>query len=154
MRPSRIFAVAGLSALPLVLAGPVQAAQPVFESIDIDEEHVAVHLSEECGFTITASVQGSLTIRTYDQEKGLIEVGTANITTILSGPGGEYTLRDVGSNLVRVTPDGDVILTVVGQVPFAFTGALKFDLVTEEAILEPQHLTQDERAEVCAALAG
>ena len=157
MRPSRILAVIGLTTLPLVpvlLAAPSAAAPPVFERIDIDEQHVAVHLSADCGFTIIASVHGFLTIRTSDRDQGLVEVGTANITTILSGPGGEITLRDRGANLVQVTPDGDVILSVVGQVPFDFTGALKVDLITEEVLLEPHHLTGDQRAEACAALAG
>jgi hypothetical protein len=32
-----------------------------------------------------------------------------------------------------------VILSIVGQVPFEFTGVMKINLETEEVILEPHH---------------
>ena len=37
-------------------------------------------------------------------------------------------------------------------MPFNFTGVLKIDLETGEAILEPQHLTGESVERACAAL--
>lgn len=71
-----------------------------------------------------------------------------------SANGNEYHARDVGGDLVRITPDGTAILMVIGQLPFAFTGVLKVNLDTGDVILEPQHSTVDELAEACAVLAG
>jgi hypothetical protein len=45
--------------------------------------------------------------------------------------------KEVGIDLIRVTPDGTVILMVVGQVPFEFTGVMKINLTTGEVILSP-----------------
>ena len=65
-----------------------------------------------------------------------------------------YRFRDVGADLFRVEPDGTAILMIVGQVPFGFAGALKIDLETGEAILEPQHSLEGNVEEACAALAA
>jgi hypothetical protein len=58
----------------------------------------------------------------------------------------QVRFRDVGIDLVRVEPDGTVILSIVGQVPFGFTGVLKINLDTGEAILEPHHIVDTTRA--------
>ena len=52
----------------------------------------------------------------------------------------------------RIEPDGTAILMIIGQVPFEFTGVLKIDLETGEAILEPQHTTEENLEKACAAL--
>jgi hypothetical protein len=62
----------------------------------------------------------------------------------------QIRVRDVGIDQVRVAPDGTVILSIVGQVPLGFTGVLKLDLDTGEAILEPHHFADIE--EVCEQL--
>jgi hypothetical protein len=49
-----------------------------------------------------------------------------------------------------VQPDGTVILSIVGQVPFEFTGVLKINLETGEVILEPHHEVDPTR--VCEPL--
>ena len=43
-------------------------------------------------------------------------------------------------------PDGTVVLVIVGQVPFDFTGVLMIDLTTGETILEPHHIVDTTRA--------
>jgi hypothetical protein len=58
----------------------------------------------------------------------------------------------VGIDQVRAQPDGTAILSIVGQVPLGFTGVLKIDLDTGEAILEPHHFV--DIAEVCEQLTG
>lgn len=72
----------------------------------------------------------------------------------LTATAGDNTIRfrDVGADLVRIEPDGTAILMIIGQLPFDFTGVLKIDLETGEAILEPQHVTGDEVEDACAIL--
>lgn len=53
-----------------------------------------------------------------------------------------------------VTPEGVVILSISGQMPFLFTGILKINLETGEEVLVPQHLTGENVVRVCAILAG
>jgi hypothetical protein len=53
--------------------------------------------------------------------------------------------------VIRVTPDGAMVLSIIGQVPFDFTGILKFNLNTGEVIQEPQHFTGD-TTKACAKL--
>ena len=63
-----------------------------------------------------------------------------------------YRMRDVGADHVQIKPDGTAILMIIGQIPFDFTGVLKIDLDTGEAILEPQHSLEGRIADACAAL--
>lgn len=60
--------------------------------------------------------------------------------------------RDVGADLTRIEPDGTAVLMIIGQIPFGFTGVLKIDLETGEAILEPQHSLEGRIEEACAVL--
>jgi hypothetical protein len=62
----------------------------------------------------------------------------------------QIRVRDVGIDQVRVQPDGTVILSIVGQVPFGFTGVLKLNPETGEILLEPHHVA--DIAEVCELL--
>jgi hypothetical protein len=63
-------------------------------------------------------------------------------------------LRGVGAEVTMVTPEGVVILSISGQMPFLFTGTLKINLETGEEVLVPQHLTGENVVRVCAILAG
>jgi hypothetical protein len=56
----------------------------------------------------------------------------------------QIRVRNVGADLVRVTPDGTAIITTTSQVPFEFTGVLKINLDTDEVILEPHHFVDIE----------
>jgi hypothetical protein len=62
------------------------------------------------------------------------------------------TVRDVGGDVLRVEPDGTVVLLLIGQLPFAFTGVMMLDPDTGEVILEPQHSLEGDVEAVCAAL--
>ena len=55
-------------------------------------------------------------------------------------------------DLLRIEPDGTMIFSIFGQVPFQFTGVLKVDPETNEVILEPDQTTSDRLDEVCLAL--
>ena len=108
----------------LGFSGTAEAAKPTIERIDVQESF-------------------------DDTPPG----GTA-ISGTVSANGIDYRFRDVGADLVRITPDGVAILSIIGQVPFAFNGVLKINLDTEEVIHEPQHLTADEVDKACQVLAG
>lgn len=42
---------------------------------------------------------------------------------------------------------------IIGQIPFGFTGVLKVNETTGEVVLEPQHSTEGDLEDACAALA-
>ena len=130
------------------------AAKPVIERIDIDEGGPDPFLTAECGFAVDVHFAGQIIARTFSGDgTGPAELRTLNILSTVTANGNTVRIRDVGVDLVRVFPDGTLILSIVGQVPFDFTGVLKVDLTTGEVIHEPQHLG-DTVEEVCAALSA
>ena len=145
--------VAGLLAVGALVAPGALAAKPTFERIAIDETFADEFLTEACGFPVETRLFGHVTVRTFDtREKGVTTVTSINIGATATANGREFRFRDVGSDVTRITPDGVVILSITGQVPFQFTGTLKINMTTGETILEPHHLTNTDRA--CAVLAG
>ena len=134
--------------------GVASAAGPTFERITIEDEFVDEELSEACGVTAMVSLQGEITLRTF-ADKSLVELRTVNLAaTITTEDGGTFRLRDVGSDITRVRPDGTVLLMITGQVPFFFAGALVIDVETGEAILEPRDRTEWQTERACRALTG
>ena len=81
-----------------------------------------------------------------------MQVNTLNIAITVTSGDNSYRFRDVGADHVLQLPDGSLVLMIIGQVPFTFTGVLKLDPETEEAILEPQHSIEDRLDDACAAL--
>ena len=108
-------------------------------------------LSEACGVEVTLTVTGRVTHFTFpDRPVGLQELCTVNGDVVASAGDNQIRARNVGADVVRVAPDGTLILTTTGQVPFEFTGVLKLNLDTEEVILEPHHVVDIEQG--CAQL--
>jgi hypothetical protein len=144
--------LAVLGALLVVVLGATAAAAqaPVKEVIQVDDEFVDEALSEECGVEVTVTSTGRVTVFTFPDGKVLQELTTLNLEVVFTAGDNQIRVRDVGIDQVRVAPDGTVILSIVGQVPLGFTGVLKIDLDTGEAILEPHHFADIE--EVCEQL--
>ena len=110
-------------------------------------------LSDACGVPVTIDVVGHVTIRTFDGGgKGPERVLTINLEITAHAGDNVYRFRDVGADVLRVAPDGTTILMIVGQIPFDFTGVLKLNEDTGEAILEPQHSPRKRLDAACAAL--
>jgi hypothetical protein len=129
-----------------VLALPAVGAPPTVERIEVDETSPDEFLTEACGFPVTTHMKGHLVvIESGGEGTGLVAVRTAN--------GKTYRFRDVGADQVRRTPDGYDILMIIGQLPFGFTGVLKVNETTGEVVLEPQHSTESDLEDACAALA-
>jgi hypothetical protein len=83
----------------------------------------------------------------------VLEVFTVNLTGIITSEFGSFRVKDVGSDATRITPDGQVIVSIRGQVPFFFKGVLKFDGTTEEWLNEPNLASGERQVErACAAL--
>jgi hypothetical protein len=145
----------GLAAVAALLASGATAAKPVFERIDIDETAPDDFLTDACGVAVSTRAQGQVITRTFSGGgTGPAVVRTINLALTATAGDNVYRFRDVGADLERIEPDGTAILMIVGQVPFDFTGVLKIDLETGEAILEPQHSTAENLEEACAALTG
>jgi hypothetical protein len=132
----------------LTLAATAAAAQaPVKETITIDETVPDPFLTEACGVPVTTTATGHLTVFTFpDRPVGPQELTTVNVGLVATAGDNQIRFRDVGIDLLRVQPDGTVILSIVGQVPFDFTGVLKTNVVTGEVILEPQRTLDTTRA--------
>jgi hypothetical protein len=77
---------------------------------------------------------------------------TVNVALTATADGNVYRFRDVGASVMRIEPDGIAILMIIGQTPFDFTGVLKIDLETGDAILEPHHSLEAGLEDACAVL--
>jgi hypothetical protein len=145
--------VVGILVAAAVLAPTALGAKPTFERIDIDESFADDFLTEACGVPVTTSAQGHIIARTFAGEgTGATEVRTISVGLTATAGDNTYRFRDVGADIVRIEPDGTAILLITGQVPFDFSGVLKIDLETGEAILEPQHSLEENLEKACAAL--
>ena len=145
----------GLAAVAALLAPGATAGKPVFERIDVDETAPDPFLTAACGVPVTTHAEGHIIARTFTGGgTGVASVRTLNIALTATAGDNVVRFRDVGADVVRIEPDGTAILMIIGQVPFDFTGVLKIDLETGEAILEPQHSTADNVEKACATLTG
>ena len=145
--------LAGVLVVAAVVAPGASAGGPTFERIDVDETFFDDILTEACGVPVTTHAQGHLIIRTFAGERtGPAEIRTINIALTAMAGDNTFSFRDVGVDVVRIEPDGTAILMIVGQIPFGWTGALKVDLETGDAILEPQHSLEGRLEVACAAL--
>ena len=149
----RVIPLGALVLLLGVMAPGADAAKPTFERIVVDDEFVDEELSEVCGFEITGHAEGKVILRQFSGGR-LDAVNNVNVVVTLSANGNTYTLHDVGADVAKVLKDGTIQLAIIGQVPFGFTGVLKIDPETEEVSHEPQHSTEDEIEDACAALAA
>jgi hypothetical protein len=131
---------------------PAAAAGPSFEREDIWFEEQNALLTAECGVPVTLAGEGHATNRYFDEtgKPGIRYVRTVNVTLSVRAGDNEVTLRDVGGDVEVLFPDGTRVLSVVGQLPFWFTGVLKIDVDTGEVLQEPQRYT--DASSVCAAL--
>jgi hypothetical protein len=137
----------------LVWAGLAAGAPPTIERITVDETFVDEELSEACGVMVTGTARGHVIVRTFEGN-GVVQVNTISIAVTLTAGDRTFRLRDVGADVLKVKPDGSLVLQISGQVPFAFAGVLKIDPETEEVIHEPRDRSEKQVARACRALTG
>ena len=108
-------------------AGPATGAGPTFERIDVDDAFADEFLSEECGVDVTTTVRGHVILRAFSGEEGLVQLNTLNLALTATAGDRTFRFRDVGADSLRVTPDGTLVLSIIGQVPFELAGVLKIN---------------------------
>jgi hypothetical protein len=144
----------GMVGLVVLLLTEVATAggKPMRETITFSDTFEDEFLTDECGVEVTTSVDGRVSSFTYpDQAVGPQEITSVHVNFVSTAGDNAVRFKDVGVDVIRVEPDGTVVLMVVGQVPFEFTGALMIDQTTGEVILEPHHMVDTTR--VCHLLA-
>jgi hypothetical protein len=147
--------VASILALGVLGPGVASGAAPVIERIPVDDTFADDVLSEECGVPVTTRARGHIIVRTFPGEgTGVAEVRTINVGLTATAGDRTFRFRDVGADVTRIEPDGTAVLSITGQVPFAFAGVLKIDLETGEAILEPRDRSAEQLARACEVLTG
>ena len=151
-RQRTIGLLAVLGALLVVVLGATAAAAqpPVKEVIQVDDTFVDQDLSDECGVEVTVHITGRVTEFTFPDGSVLQDLTTLNLQVVFTAGDNQIRVRDVGIDQIRVQPDGTAILSIVGQVPLGFTGVLKINLDTGDAILEPHHFVDIDQ--VCEQL--
>jgi hypothetical protein len=132
----------------LVLAPPVATADPPErETVTFSETFEDEFLTEACGVDVTTTVNGRITFFTFaDQPVGPQNLTSVHVDLLATAGDNQVRFKDVGIDLLRVEPDGTVVLMIVGQLPFDFTGVLKINPTTGEVILEPHHIVDTTRA--------
>ena len=145
--------LAGTLLIAAIVAPSAFAGKPTIERFDIDETFADGFLSEACGVPVTTRAQGHVILRTFSGNgSGPAEIRTLNIALTAMAGGNTYRFRDVGADHVQIKKDGTAILMIIGQIPFGFSGVLKINLTTGEAIHEPSHSLEGRVEEACAAL--
>jgi hypothetical protein len=150
----------GCVASIIVLAGVVSpgvgfGAAPTFERIELDETFADEFLTEECGVAVTSHIEGTIIERMFSGEgTGVSQVNTINVGVTATAGDHIFRFRDVGADVTRIEPDGTVVLSISGQVPFFFAGVLKIDPETDEVIFEPRDRSEEQLARACAVLTG
>lgn len=94
-------------------------------------------------------------VRVFSGEgTGVAQVRTINVGLTATAGDRTFRFRDVGADVLRIEPDGTLVLSIIGQVPFDFAGVLKIDPETDEVILEPRNRSEEQLAKACDALTG
>jgi hypothetical protein len=142
--------VVGLAVIACASAGAAGAAKPTVTLFTVNETFADDFLSEECGVDVTTHFEGQVKLREFDRTTGTVSVSTVNVAATATAGDNIARFRDVGVDHARITPDGTLVLSIVGQVPFDFKGVLKIDLGTGEVLHEPT--APYDTTKVCAAL--
>jgi hypothetical protein len=148
-----VASLVGLITVLVVALAPASVAggKPVLETITFADTFEDEDLSEACGVDVTTTLSGRITSFAFpDRPIGPEDLRTVEVDFLATAGDNTVRFKDVGIDMVRIEPDGTLILLIVGQIPFDFTGVLIIDLETGEAILEPVHFVDTTR--VCRLL--
>ena len=130
------------------------AAKPTIERVEVSDTFEDEFLTEECGVAVTTTVEGHFTARVFDDRtSGVTDVFTVNLGFTATSESGEFRFRDVGADVTRILPDGTVVVSIVGQVPFAFAGIEREDSEGDIIFESGGDRGTKQLAAACAALA-
>jgi len=139
--------------LVVTLGATAAAAQkPERETIPISFTGPFDLLTEACGVPVTINASGTVTVLTFPDGTGPLELNAVNVTFLVSAGDNQVLLRNAGIDLFRVEPDGTVIFLSTGVIGGIFSGVLKINLTTGEVILESPQPTGESTARVCQQL--
>lgn len=140
--------VIGLALVSVALGtATAWAVPPERETITFSDTFDDEFLSDACGVDVTTTLNGRITFLVFpDRPVGVQDITSVHVDLLASAGDNRVRFKDVGVDLVRISPDGTLTLMVVGQIPFDFTGVLKVNLTTGEVILEPRHTVDTTRA--------
>jgi hypothetical protein len=105
------------------LAAPALAGKPTREVIDIgtpaDEAIWGAYMSTLCGFTITASIESTVTVHVFTDRDGEFkrEIDKYLSWDTFTNPatGASVTLHDLGPDLFWINRDGELMQAIVGR---------------------------------------
>jgi hypothetical protein len=143
--------VVALLAICGVVASSASAAPPEIVRESFTDTFEDEFLTEVCGVPVTTTIEGRVTIRTFERDgTGPLQVVTINST--LTATSGDNTVRfkNVGADVTRRTSDGRITLLITGQAPFFFKGSQLEDALTRAVLRAAQRQFTPDR--VCAAL--
>jgi hypothetical protein len=122
------------------------------EKIPISDTFRSDILSDACGFEVTISFTGSLTIKTFpNRPVGPQDLTFLIVAIVFTAGNNKVRFEQVATEIKRVEPDGTVISSVAGKT-VEFTGVLKTNVETGETILQ-SHKVTDHKA-ICKRLTG
>lgn len=138
----------------LLIPGAALGAPPTIERVEIDgvNDELSEFLTEECGVPVTVAEEGHFIIRSFDRATGVTEVFTVNLGLTATSASGVYRFRDVGADATRVLPDGTLVVSIIGQLPFDFTGIVKLDGEGNVILESNGDRGEKQLAAACAAL--
>jgi hypothetical protein len=111
-------------------------------------------LSGQCGFDVTVSFTGSVTVKTFPNRPVGPENLTLEIDAIVFSTGNKTVrFRQVETTITQVKPNGMVTSTVAGKT-VEFTGVQKINLENGETLLESHNVSEAAREAICNRLRG
>ena len=144
-----IASLLGLTAMLVVVLAPTAGAggKPVKETITFTDTFEDEELSDACGVDVTTSFSGRVMFFEFpNRPVGPQDLTSVHVNFVAQAGDNAVRINDVGIDRVQIRPDGTLILSVVGQVPFEFTGVLKVNLTTGEVMHEAVHVVDMTRA--------
>jgi hypothetical protein len=155
---SAVIVAAACGGMGVPAAATAGGEPPVVQHVTIDSAGVDEFLTENCGFTVLYSVTGRVTLLLFgfgsEVEQGPQLIQAVSLTTTVIANGNTFTFRRAGVDAFHVTPDGAVVYSISGNVPFRFTGSLRIDIDAGVGLVVPRHDTSGDVVAACAALAG
>ena len=145
------------------LAAPALAGKPTREVIDIgtpaDEAEWGAYMTALCGFTITASIESTVTVHVFTDRNGEFkrEIDKYLSWDTFTNPatGASVTLHDVGPDLFWFNHDGELMLAIVGRslAGSGYVGRFVINLDNDEVVHISGRFVGSFEDQICEPLA-
>lgn len=146
--------------LAFAFAGPVLAAKPTIEIIDVSdparEAGFEADLLNLCGFAVDVEATGHVIVHQFDGNPRLVEINNYRMFETFSANGKTLVVRpDSGPDVIWVGSDGHLYIALVGRsvTGSGVIGRTVFDITALELVSSNGHDLGDFIAWVCGELA-